>query len=277
MAPETLEILRRVVQARSGVVVDRAKSYAIESALGPVARRENFSSIDELMAAIRDTRDERLMWAVAEAMSPSETLFFRDSAPFAVLRDEMLPKLIASKAGQPIKIWSSACGAGQEIYSLAMIADEERAKLEGSRVELYGSDLSEAALAKAQSGLYTQFEVQRGLPIKRLLRFFEREGEMWRASPKLRQMVRWRRINLLADLSPLGQFDIIFCRYITGYFDEQTRARVLARLSEALTEGGYLVLGMDESAEGREGLTRLIGQPGVYQRTAFPPAIAAQA
>ena len=165
------------------------------------------------------------MWAVTEAMSPQETQFFRDSSPFAVVRDVMLPKLAGRAGDQPIRIWSGACATGQEIYSLAMIADEDRPKLGSTRVELFVSDLSEAALAKAQAGLYTQFEIQRGLPIKLLLRYFQREDEMWQVAPSLRQMIRWKRINLLADLTPLGQFDIVFCRYVTSYFDDATRAR----------------------------------------------------
>jgi chemotaxis protein methyltransferase CheR len=266
LTPESLDILKRLVQARSGVVVDRTKSYVIDSALAPLARRENFGSIDEMMAAIRERRDDRLMWAVAEAMSPAETLFFRDRTPFTAFRDEMLPALAALRGGEPIKVWSCACGPGQEIYSLAMVVDEDRPKLGAARVELFASDLSEANLAKAQAGLYTQFEVQRGLPIKLLLRYFDKEGELWRASPGLRQMVRWRRINLLADLSPLGQFDVIVCRYVTGDFGEATRSRVLGQLAGALRDGGYLVLGCDEAAENAPGLTQLVGQPGVYVR-----------
>lgn len=266
MNDANLELLRKLVQGRSGVVIDRAKLYAIESAIAPLARRENYPSMDALMNAIRDQRDERLMWAVTEAMSPTDTQFFRDSAPFAVVREEMLPSLATRRDGEPIKIWSCACATGQEIYSLAMIADEDRPKLGGAKVELFASDLSQASLAKAQAGLYSQFEVQRGLPIKLLLRYFEREDELWRVSPILRQMVRWRRINLLADLTPLGRFDIIFCRYVTGYFDEATRAKVIAAMANALNEGGYLVMGADEGVEGVEGLKRLLGRPGVYLR-----------
>jgi chemotaxis protein methyltransferase CheR len=266
VSPDDLDILRRVVQARSGVVVDRTKTYVIDSALGPLARRENFASIDDMMAAIRERRDERLMWAVAEAMSPTETLFFRDRHPFAAFRDEMLPALAGLRGAEPIKVWSCACGSGQEIYSLAMVVDEDRPKLGAAKVELFASDLSEAAIAKAQAGLYTQFEVQRGLPVKLLLRYFEKEGELWRASPGLRQMVRWRRINLLAELAPLGQFDVIFCRYVTGDFEPATRLRVLGQLASALREGGYLVLGKDEQADDQPGLTQLAGQAGVYMR-----------
>ena len=266
MTPDNLEILARLVQARSGLVIDPSKTYVIDSVLGPVARRENFASIDEMMSAIRVRRDDRLMWAVAEAMSPSETLFFRDRTPFAAFRDEMLPALASLRAGESIKVWSCACGPGQEIYSLAMVVDEDRPKLGAAKVELFASDLSEAALAKAQAGLYTQFEVQRGLPIKLLLRYFEKEGELWRVSPGLRQLVRWRRINLLADLSPLGKFDVIFCRNVTGDFDGATRDKVLSGLAGALREGGYLVLGRDEAADGQAAITPLPGYAGIYTR-----------
>lgn len=268
MTPADLEILRRVVQARSGVVVDRLKAYAVESALAPLARREGFASPAELIGAVRQRRDQRLMWALTEAMAPGDTAFFRDRTPFTQFRELMLPALAAGRGGEPIKVWSCACATGQEIYSLAMIADEDRPKLGGTRIELFGSDLSEPALAKAQAGLYTQFEVQRGLPVKMLLRYFEKVSEMWRVTPALRQTVRWRRINLLADLSALGQFDVLFCRYVVGLFDPPTRRRTLDKLAASLRPGGFLVLGLDERADECEGLAAAPGQPGVYQRVA---------
>lgn len=264
MTPEDIDILRRLVQARSGVVIDRTKPYVLESALGPVARREDFASVDELVAMIRESRDERLMWAVTEALTPTDTMFFRDPAVFGAFREAMLPKLAAQRGGEPIKIWSGACSTGQEIYSLAMLADEDAPKLGSARIELFGSDLSEAALAKAQAGLYTQFEVQRGLPVKMLLRYFERQGEMWRAAPVLRQAIRWRRINLLADLSPIGQFDVVMAPNVTGAFEETTRRRVQSSLAARVREGGYLVLGADE-AGAVEGLTPT-ECPGVFGR-----------
>lgn len=275
MNPEDLDILKRLVQARSGVVVDPLKTYAIESRLGPVARREGFDSIDELMEATRTRRDERLMWALTEAMTPSETAFFRDRAPFTAFREEILPALAAARGTEPIRIWSASCSSGQEIYSLAMLVDEDRTKFPGAKIELFGSDLSDASLEKAQAGLYTQFEVQRGLPVKLLLRNFEKAEEMWRIIPSIRQMVRWRRINLLADLTPLGRFDVIFCRYTVGLFDESTRRRALDKLAQALPEDGYLVLGEGESTAGCEGLHPVAGSPGVFTRNAAYRAVAA--
>ena len=274
MRPEDVETVRSLVHARSGVVIDPGKTYQIETRLAPVARRAGFASLPDLVQAIRVQRDEKLMWAATEALTSNETCFFRDRVPFAQFREEMLPELMAGRGERPIRIWSAACATGQEPYSLAMIIDDERAKLHGARIELFGSDISERSLEKAQSGLYTQFEVQRGLPIRLLVRHFEKADEMWALSPRVRQMVRWRRINLLADLRGLGQFDVIFCRNVISGFDEPTRRRVLDQLARALPDDGRLVLGFDETVSGvTDALTPVAGRRGVYAPT--PARIAA--
>ena len=265
MKTDDLEILRILVQSRSGVVVDTAKTYLIESRLGPVARREGFASLADLVTALRTRRDERLMWAVTEALTDTDTAFFRDASVFEDFRDAILPRFVGPRPG-PVRIWSAACASGQEPYSLAMALEDERSRLAGARVELFASDLSEACLEKAQSGLYTQFEVQRGLPLRLLVRHFERHGEMWRIAPALAQAVRFRRINLLADLSALGRFEVIFCRYAVSQFEPTVRRRVLAQLAGLLSHDGVLVLGQDETAEGVEGLTGLAGHKGLFAR-----------
>jgi len=265
MKPEDVEVVRGVVLSRSGVVIDPTKTYLIESRLAPLARREGFAGLGDLIQAIRARRDDKLMWAVTEALTSSETCFFRDRAPFDQFRDEILPDLAQRRGERPIRIWSAACSTGQEPYSLAMIVDAERPKLPGARIELYGSDLSERCLEKAQSGLYTQFEVQRGLPIRLLVRHFEQMEELWALSPRVRQMVRWRRINLLADLRALGMFDVIFCRNVISAFDEGVRRRVLEQLAQALPEDGRLILGLDETVVGvTEALRPVPGRRGVY-------------
>jgi chemotaxis protein methyltransferase CheR len=274
MRPEDVETVRSLVHARSGVVIDPGKTYQIETRLAPVARRAGFASLPELVQAIRAQRDAKLMWAATEALTSGETCFFRDRIPFAQFREEMLPELVARRGERPIRIWSAACAAGQEPYSLAMIIDDERAKLQDAKIELFGSDISERALEKAQSGLYTQFEVQRGLPIRLLVRHFDKADEMWALAPRLRQMVRWRRINLLADLRGLGQFDVIFCRNVISGFDGPTRRRVLDQLARALPADGRLVLGFDETVSGvTDALTPVAGRRGVYTPT--PARIAA--
>ena len=265
MSPDAVELIRAVAHGRSGVVLDSAKTYLIESRLAPVVRREGFQTIEELVTAMRASREERLLWAVTEALTTAETSFFRDRAPFQQFREEILPALALARDGQPIRVWSAACATGQEPYSLAMIVDDERSKFPGAKVELFGSDLSERCLEKAQSGLYTQFEIQRGLPIRLLVRHFEKAEEMWLLSPRIRQMVRWRRINLLADLRPLGQFDVIFCRNVTAGFDPATRHRVLEQLARALPPDGYLVLGADETVgEATQALSPIPGRRGLY-------------
>jgi chemotaxis protein methyltransferase CheR len=265
MKPDEIEVVRGMVLARSGVVVDPTKTYLIESRLAPVVRREGFASQSEMLQALRARRDDKLMWAITEALTSSETSFFRDRAPFDQFRDEILPSLAAARGEQPIRVWSAACSAGQEAYSLAMIVDEERSKLRGAKVELFGSDLSERSLEKAQAGVYNQFEVQRGLPIRLLVRHFEQAGEMWALTPRIRQMVRWRRINLLADLRALGLFDVIFCRNVISTFDEPVRRRVLEQLALALPADGRLVLGLDETVMGvTEALQPVPGRRGLY-------------
>lgn len=266
MTPQDRELIAGLCAARAGFNVDASKAYLLETRLTPVARREDYQTLGELMEALRRTRDERLIWAVVEAMAGGESSFFRDGAPFDRFADEILPKLSDRAAGRPIRIWSAACGSGQEIYSLAMLVEEAGGLAPGGRIDLFASDLCERALEKAQSGLYTQFEVQRGLPIRLLVRHFEKDGEMWAVSPRLRQMVRWRRINLLADLSKLGAFDVIFCRYLLSGATEPARRRILDSLSQALAPGGYLFLGQDEGAEGVAALAPVEGRAGLYVR-----------
>ncbi len=265
MKPDDIETLGQLAHARSGLVLDPTKTYAIETRLAPVARREGFDSPEDLIQAIREHGKDQLIWAAVEALACGETSFFRDRAPFQAFREEILPSLATTRRDRPIRVWSAACATGQETYSLAMIVDDERSKLQGASVELFGSDLSERALEKAQSGVYSQFEVQRGLPIRLLVRHFEKADEAWTLTPRIRQMVRWRRINLLADLRPLGQFDVIFCRNAVSAFDPATRRRVLERLARALPDDGWLVLGLDETViEVTEALRPVQGRRGLY-------------
>ena len=265
MKPEEVDIIRHVAHARSGMVIDPEKTYRIETQLAPLLRREGFTDVGELVQAIQSKRDSALMWAVTEALTNNETSFFRDRAPFQQFREEILPALAANREGRPIRVWSAACSTGQEPYSLAMLCDDEASKYPNLNIELFGSDISERCIEKAQSGLYNQFEVQRGLPIRLLVRHFERNDETWALAPRIRQMVRWRRVNLLADLRGLGKFDVIFCRNVVSSFDAATAARVLEQLATALPDDGRLVLGIDETlVEVTEAFQPIDGRRGVY-------------
>lgn len=253
--------------ARAGLKVDPDKTYLLESRLAPVARREGFVSIAEMVDALRNRSEERLVWGVVEALAAGETSFFRDRDPFRLFRDEVLPTLARRTEGRPIRIWSAACGAGQEVYSLAMTVAEQGATLGGAKIELFASDISERALEKAQTGLYTQFEVQRGLPIRKLVSHFEKVDEMWAISPKIRQMVRWRRVNLVSEFAGGAQFDVIFCRHVLNMLVEPMRTRVLENLARALAPDGFLFLGVGESPAGfTQALEPVSGRDGVFVR-----------
>ena len=269
MKREELELIVGLCRTRAGLKVDPEKTYLIESRLSPLARREGFGSIPDLISALRDKREDRLAWAIVEAMTLNETAFYRDREVFSFLANEAIPHLarVRGASGAPLRIWSAGCATGQELYSLAMQIDGARGALGGVQIELYGSDLSERCVEKAQSGLYTQFEVQRGLPIRQLVDYFEKQEEMWLLSPRIRQVARWRRINLLSDLAPLGRFDIILCRNVLSQMDEPSKVRVLESLAPRLASDGLLILGAQEIASiAAQPFVPVAGRAGLYTR-----------
>jgi chemotaxis protein methyltransferase CheR len=203
-------------------------------------------------------------------MTTNESFFFRDSKPFELFQAETLPMLLRTRAQRrSIRIWSAACSTGQEPYSLAMILREEAAKLAGWRIEIVATDLSTEVLEKAKVGLYSQFEVQRGLPIKFLMKHFAQVSEMWQIDASIRAMVKFRELNLLEDLNPLGQFDVIFCRNVLIYFDQLTKRTVLERMAKLMPADGVLYLGGAETVLGvSEQFKPVPGQRGVYATAA---------
>lgn len=276
MTPEDMDLLAALARARAGLKIASDKAYVVESRLAPLARREGYASIEALIEALRAHREERLIWAMVEALTVNDTAFFRDRHTFAFLRDTALPELTRRRKDGSVRIWSAACSTGQEIYSLAIAAAEARDLEPGVRFEFFASDLSERCLEKAQSGLYTQFEVQRGLPIRLLIKHFQNQDETWAISPRIRQAVRWRRINLVSDLSALGVFDLVMLRNVLPGLDPAVRGPVIESLASRLTQDGLLVLGEGESLAGvTEALRPLAGRPGVFARDpAFKAAAA---
>ncbi len=275
MTHEEIVVLAELVRRWSGVVIDTEKAYLVESRLGPVTRREGFATIHDLIMTIAQKREERLIWAVVEAMASSETAFFRDRVPFDQLRDEVIPALAARRPSGALRVWSAGCATGEEPYSLAILVEEERDRFPGLRVDIFASDLSERSLEKAQAGLYTHFEVQRGMPSRLLIKHFDKVGDAWTLSPRIRQAVRWRRANLLGDLRSLGQFDCILCRNVLSAFDEPTRRQVLEQLALALPDDGFLVLGLNETVMGAtEAFRPVPGRRGLYRRSAAREAVA---
>ena len=266
MTAEEIAQIVSLCRARAGLKVAADKTYLIESRLAPVARREGYDSIGELLAAIRDRREEPLIWSTVEAMASGETSFFRDRDPFREFREEIVPPLARVRGGAPVKVWSAACATGQEVYSLAMMATELAEADPAVRIEFAASDLSRIALERAQSGLFNQFEVQRGLPIGQLVRYFEKDGEQWRICDDLRQRVRWRRINLIAGLRQIGRFDVVFLRYALTHMTEDAQRKVIEDLTFILPEDGVLVLGVREQVAGvSEAFQPVFGRPGLYR------------
>lgn len=263
------EFFRRFLKERSGLVLTPDKQYLLESRLMPVARRAGLNSLGDLAFKLQKPGQDRLAVEVTEAMTTNESFFFRDKTPFEHFQFTMLPALMAARAAQRrLRIWCAAASTGQEPYSLGIIIAEMGAKLANWRVEIQGTDLSNDVLEKAKAGLYTQFEVQRGLPIQLLLKYFEQQGDTWRLSPQIRAMVQYRQLNLLDSFSSLGQFDIIFCRNVLIYFDNETKVKILERIAKQLSPDGFMVLG---AAETVVGLTEAF-KPVADKRGLYAPA-----
>jgi chemotaxis protein methyltransferase CheR len=268
LSPEDLEHLAALVKAACGIIVPLDRATAIESRLGPVARRENFPSVSALIERIMAQPDQALVRAVVDALRVSETQFFRDRGPFDQFRTELLPIFTAQRAEGRVRVWSAGCSTGQEPYSLAITGEEAREFMPQLQLEIIATDVSDRCLEKARTGLYTQFEVQRGLPIRMLVKHFEKIDDFWRASPRLRAAVRWGRFNLMHEPTKLGQFDVIFCRNVLSQFDEPTRAATLDRLNSALAPDGLLFLGGDETTHGlTEAFKPVPGRRGLYSKT----------
>ncbi len=238
-----------LVKLRSGLALGPEKAYLVESRLASLTSRLGLRDYAALVPRLRT--DRALQDEVVEALTTNETLFFRDTKPFEHLRLRGLPRLHAQRApGMPLRIWSAAASTGQEAYSLAMLVSEMGAALKGRPVQILGTDIARSTLARAREAAYTQFEVQRGLPARMLVKYFTKEADGWRLIKPIRDMAEFREWNLLCDPSPLGRFDVIFCRNVLIYFDAPTKARVLDMIASRLTNGGLLYLGGAETING---------------------------
>ena len=266
MTPPDYEYLRKLLKDHSGLDLSAEKQYLIESRLLPLARKVGLAGIPELVQKMK-TDSSTFIAQVVEAMTTNETFFFRDKVPFEHFRNIIMPEMLLARADRKsIRIWCAAGSTGQEPYSLAMCLKEMSAALSGWRVEILATDLSQAALEKSRAGIYSQFEVQRGLPIQMLVKYFRQIGELWQVNADVRAMVQHRPLNLLHDFSELGSFDIIFCRNVLIYFDQDTKTDIFSRLGRTIEPDGYLVLG---AAETVVGLTETFGpiadQRGLYR------------
>jgi chemotaxis protein methyltransferase CheR len=272
VTPSDYDYLRKLLKERSGLMLSADKQYLVESRLLPIARRIGVPQLADLVVKLKAPGSEPLTVDVVEAMTTNESFFYRDKVPFDQFREVVVPSLIKARAAQRrIRIWCAAASTGQEPYSLAMILKEMAVPLAGWRTEIIATDISNEVLEKARAGLYSQFEVQRGLPIQMLMKYFTQSGETWQISPEIKAMVQYRPLNLLADFGHLGKFDVVFCRNVLIYFDQATKIGVFERLARITEADGYLVLGAAETVVGlTEVFKPLADRRGLYVPNTAP-------
>lgn len=248
MRPDEFQFLVQLLKQRSGLVLTDDKTYLIESRLLPIARSQGLHDISQLCTLLKTKPTETLLVEIVEAMTTNESSFFRDIKPYESLRNIVFPLIMQKQANKTMRIWSAACSTGQEPYSTAICIQEDTAKMPGWRFEIIGTDLARKVVDKAELGIYSQFEAQRGLPIQMLVKYFNsRPDTTWQVKDHIRAMVSFRTQNLLEDYLSLGKFDIIFLRNVLIYFDDVTKAQITEKMSRALLPHGVLILGATES------------------------------
>jgi chemotaxis protein methyltransferase CheR len=264
VATEQFRYVQKLVMESSAIVLSEDKNYLVESRLAPLARSLGLANVDGVVDHMRKRRDLRLEQKVIEAMTTNETSWFRDRKPFDALQYHILPALLeANSASRHLRIWSAACSSGQELYSLAILLEENFPQLHhGWQVELVGTDLNTEMVDKAAGGLFSTLEVNRGLPASLLVRYFTQEGTCWRAGASLRARTRFAQLNLIKMWPALPTFDIVLLRNVLIYFDVSTKRQVLNRVVRQLAPRGYLLLGTGESPTGLGGGLETVNTQG---------------
>ena len=278
-------ILAGLLEARTGQQLTMSRRWRIETALASLLRERGIATLDELITILVMGKEPSLSQRVVEALLNNETYFFRDRSPFDLLGATVLPRLAETRAASKrIRIWSAGCSTGQETYSLAMLFAENEARWAGWTIDIYACDVSSAVVEVARRGIYSQFQVQRGLSIGQTLRWFEETPDGWQVASRLRKAVRFGVRNILDPLSFPGTFDLILCRNVLLYFDAATRRRAFDRLAGSLAADGLLMLGAGESARSRTerfrsadrelaGLLELNSEPALTGNPLWGPGI----
>ncbi|MBI1853915.1 MAG: protein-glutamate O-methyltransferase CheR [Planctomycetes bacterium] len=256
------EYVRKLVRDRSAIVLDDGKTYLVESRLGPILQREGFASLTELVAALRSAPYHDLHRRVVEALTTNETSFFRDMPTFDALNLHVFPDLIQRRSvDRQINLWCAASSSGQEPYSIAMILRENFPILSTWVVRHIASDLNMDVLSKAKDGVFSQLEVNRGLPAPLLVKYFKKRGVDWQISDDIRRMIHFSHVNLAADWPQFPPMDVVFMRNVLIYFDVATKRSILGKIRRILRPGGYLVLGSAETT---------LNIDDKFERVAFP-------
>ena len=268
MTPEDFAFLAKEVKQRSGIALTEDKQYLLETRLQPLARQHELADLSAYVQFLRaNPYDKEAYKELIEAMTTNESMFFRDTTPFDLLRDQLLPSMTETNASsKKLRIWSAACSNGQEAYSVIMTLLENKLKYPGFNYEIIGTDIDKKVIEKASEGIYTQFEVQRGMPITLLLKYFQQEdANRWQIKQEIRDMVKFNYLNLIESYMTMGTFDLIMVRNVLIYFEEELKRDILERMKQCLNPGGYLMLGSAETVIGvTDAFRPLEGARGVF-------------
>jgi len=245
---DDFEFVRKMVRDHAGIIIEPGKEYLVESRLQPLAKREGFGSIADVVAKARSPLGQVLSQKIVDAMTTNETTFFRDVEPFEVLRKFVLPDLIEkNKATRRLSIWYAASSTGQEPYSVSMLIQEHFPQLLSWELKQLATDISPSVLARAREGRYGQVEVNRGLPAAYLVKYFTKHGNEWQLKDSVRQMVRFEELNLVRPWPPMPDVDIVMIRNVMIYFDVEAKKQILSKIRRILRPDGYLFLGGAET------------------------------
>lgn len=257
VTPEEVQLLSQYIYGVSGIHIEPAKAYLLETRLGKLLEKERCNSYMEFYHKAKSDASKKLEKEIVDAITTNETLFFRDANPFELLRHKIIPEVVDKRTAStpngrpvPIRIWSAACSTGQEIFSIAIVLKELLISLEKYNLKLMGSDISDAAIKQASYGVYNKFEIERGLPRERLQRYFTSVGDNWKINDDIRSMATFQKLNLMGPFSGVGKFDIIFCRNVAIYFKLEDRIKLFEKLADSLESDGYLIIGSTESLTG---------------------------
>ena len=271
MTPADYEYISNFLLGTSGLALGSGKEYLVEARLIPLAQSLGLEGISELVLELKKGAELKVTSGVTEAMTTNETSFFRDKTPFEELKNQIIPNLMeARKTSKRLKIWCAAAATGQEPYTISMILDDEFPQLRDWTVEILATDIDQQALERSRSGIYTQFEMQRGMPIQMLMKYFEQIETGWQIKENMRNTIQWKQLNLLDNFNRLGKFDIIFCRNVLIYFQQETKKDILERFRTMIQDDGYLYLG---AAETVLGITETFDRVKEFKSAVYIPAV----
>jgi chemotaxis protein methyltransferase CheR len=269
ISPQDYDDFRRYLEEHSGIVLGDNKHYLVTSRLNRLMREFGINDFNNLMRRLKTERRSKLHEQIVDAMTTNETLWFRDTYPFEVLKHTILPELSQKRPSQ-LRIWSAACSSGQEAYSISITIQEYLASKPGSlpgNIQIVGTDLSASMLNDANTAVYDKMSLARGMSEERKKRYFQQRDDKWEVRPEIKNRASFRELNLLHNFSTLGKFDIVFCRNVLIYFSSQLKTDILNRIAKTLNPGGYLFLGGSESPTSYTDVFELVRTPkGVVYR-----------